>query len=898
MRFYGLTRPRLLVPCLLAAALAWPRTASAQTQIKPRFVIMIDTSGSMTESTGAGNNSCGQTKTKINDAKCVLSKLNDSFGDIEFALGRFKGETCTGTCNWGGDNCASTPTNTLTVENPNRGEMLVAFGPENANDIGEWVDFSCNTCTISTTGALNPELGTGSGTPLAGYIRASRRYLQGGDPIFPGNPISADAFSTCRPYRVIMLTDGAATCGETQAVTVRAIRELHKLGTAGIPEAVMPIDVRTDVIGFGIAAGDGAIEAYAHAGGRADVGGQNEGFYATDEPSLALALSQIVQGSLLVEVCDGVDNDCDGQVDEGFNINQPCDGGDSDLCREGITVCINPTTVGCNDPAGENDVEVCNGIDDDCDGLIDEPPANCPACVFNPEICDGIDNNCNNMIDEGLNRPCGTDVGACTAGTETCVNGNWVGCNATNGTAESCNNVDDDCDGVIDGMTRDCGQPMVGQCQPGQQVCQNGSFGACVGAIGPTQEGCDNIDNDCDGMIDEGVPGLGQPCGTLCGQGTTQCVNGMVVCVGASMGGTEICNNVDDDCDGLIDEGQPSHGPCSTSPGGEPLCTPGTLECVGGTYQCVGGTPTQPEICDCLDNDCDSQTDEGNLCGSGGATCLSAPDCQCALPCDPGEFPCPEGFTCTDSTSPHPGFCVHDRCFGVSCQPTSAGEATVCVDGACVPACSQVNCAPAVCRPADGMCVEDNCNGFPERCTATQFCVNGTCVDDPCAGVSCTSPEYCLGGHCVLSCADVTCGMNQMCVMGVCQDSLCAGVFCPMFQVCNPQSGMCQQSHCLGTTCPPGQACDPLTGNCAEDACLGVHCPSTTQICHNGTCYDPDQILPPDTTQHTYVSAAGSGCTCQAGARGRGGRAPVAALLLLVGVAALLVRRRRRAEVR
>src|SRR5438876_10738382 len=117
MRFHGLTQHRLPLLCCLAtvAALAWPGVASAQTQIKPRFVIMIDTSGSMDDSTGSGNNSCGLSKTKMNDAKCVLSKLNDSFGDIEFALGHFKQTSCSLSagsanhpCNWGTDNCGST----------------------------------------------------------------------------------------------------------------------------------------------------------------------------------------------------------------------------------------------------------------------------------------------------------------------------------------------------------------------------------------------------------------------------------------------------------------------------------------------------------------------------------------------------------------------------------------------------------------------------------------------------------------------------------------------------------------------------------------------------------------------------------------------------------------------
>ena len=89
--------------------------------------------------------------------------------------------------------------------------------------------------------------------------------------------------------------------------------------------------------------------------------------------------------------------------------------------------------------------------------------------------------------------------------------------------------------------------------------------------------------------------------------------------------------------------------------------------------------------------------------------------------------------------------------------------------------------APQICRPSDGHCVEDNCNGFPERCTSAQFCVNGTCIDDPCANVSCTAPEYCSNGTCIRSCADVSCNANEICVLGQCTASPCAGVMCPMY---------------------------------------------------------------------------------------------------------------------
>jgi hypothetical protein len=136
-------------------------------------------------------------------------------------------------------------------------------------------------------------------------------------------------------------------------------------------------------------------------------------------------------------------------------------------------------------------------------------------CVPNgPEICDGVDNDCNGTVDDNLTDTggaCSAGTGACRAdGTEEC-NGGVLECNAVAGTGtdEICDGVDNDCDGTADeNLTRatTCG---VGECSgnTGTETCTAGVWGndTCDPLAGATAEVCDNLDNDCDGEVDECV---------------------------------------------------------------------------------------------------------------------------------------------------------------------------------------------------------------------------------------------------------------------------------------------------------------------------------------------------------------------------------------------------------
>ncbi|MCA9542487.1 MAG: sialidase, partial [Myxococcales bacterium] len=241
----------------------------------------------------------------------------------------------------------------------------------------------------------------------------------------------------------------------------------------------------------------------------------------------------------------------------------------------------------------------------------------------------GVDNNCDGNVDErnpGGGGPCDTGgVGQCGVGVLNCTDGALTCGPVFAQQAEVCDGLDNDCDGTADegnpGGNVDCDTGEQGICASGTLNCEGGNLRCVRNANDLQPESCDGLDNDCDGRVDENIAIVGRPCETgnpgACQTGVFACNAGTQVCVPDHAPLPEICNALDDDCDGSTDEGNPGGDNFCQIPGRLGKCGSGLSACVDGRVQCIGENDPQPEFCDGFDNDCDGQLDEGQLAGVG-----------------------------------------------------------------------------------------------------------------------------------------------------------------------------------------------------------------------------------------------------------------------------------------
>ena len=908
----------------------------------------------------------------------VTNAVNAYSGDIDFGLMTFDFqlcpfnnplcEPCTVNCDNQGNcyfNCLYSdnaftkliPTNWKAqgCNGPGNGARIITPpGTGSSQKLLPWIDgveihkdSGDGVTAFGTTGTpINPELRAEGNTPLAEAITQYRTnyfdVIRNQDPKID-----------CRPYVLVLTTDGAEyanadpNCHGDPAAAALALSQDNPNNP-----------VLTYVIGLSISQMD-----KKQLNDIAVNGGTQTARFANSVADVEAAFADIASASIKYEICNGVDDNCNGLVDEGFDKGAACSIGIGACRRIGIKKC-NQDGSGTECCVDDGNVNTpcqallggvpgplqCSNADNNCNGVPDDQEGGCMGgCKPQPETCNGVDDDCDGIIDDhliDLGQSCGLAIGACKPGTTICVpaqgknfpdpTDHLVCQGAIGPTPEICDGIDNDCDGITDGMLRVCydgsnGTDNVGVCHDGEQKCTVGAWGPCVGEVVPSKEICNGLDDDCNMKVDD-VMGAGTSCcpsmkcgvGT-CVAGTQQCSGGGLQCVGGQGPEPEICDGLDNDCNGKVDDVANLGKPCvamNACPGvvacdvphksivcqpsgncmgmngcnndpllGKPCgnakmlplpCKAGAWVCKGGKLECAGEVTPSIEVCDGIDNNCDGQTDNGATCPTN-FTCYQG---RCDPNCMNTEFPCPGGFS---SQTVHGAcLCVPDRTCNPACVAPEFCDST---SGKCVDPCAGVKCPDA--QMCDhGLCYGCEKFGCPVACTRCDGATHA-CIDDKCCNVQCAKPTFCdpKSGACVATC-EQGCPSGQRCDNGACVGDPCFGKHCAEGYACDPKSGACAMNSCAFMTCSAHLVC--CTGQngaaqCTADPCEATVCPDLS-VCHVNplTCQASCDVIE---ARNEVVGAGGGlfGCSTT----GRSG-SPWQGLALLIVALALARRRARR----
>ncbi len=557
------------------------------------------------------------------------------------------------------------------------------------------------------------------------------------------------------------------------------------------------------------------------------------------------------------EICENdIDDDCDGDTDEGCNYCQTdadCD--DGKPCT--FNLCLDQECHYPNVPPGTScsDGDLCT-VDDACDG---------DQCVGTDRNCAGYDGQCTLGSCDPLTGECGAinkDDGTPCEDGNLCTQDDACQAGVCVGTPKACDDNDsctqDSCD-PADGRCVNTRIPRPGEeGPPGDPTCQNGldddcdgytdenDLASCIGCV--TDADCDDhnpcTNDTCMGMICENVK---VPDSTTCDDGL-YCTVGDVCTDGVCGGSARDCSGEAGPCeDGVCVEDEDN---CTARPKADGTPCDDGLYCTVGD-QCSSGSCVLGGDRDCADQDSctsDACDEAANSCTHTrvpipGAEGLAKPgscgngiddDCDALTDMDdPDCIECTQDDECDDGNQ-----CTADTCTGGTCDNTAEPDGTTCNDG-------------QYCTVND-QCTSGSCGGTLRDCSlAADQCNDGTCdeVNDACIpqpkadGTSCSDGQYCTtGDRCVSGgCLGFgrDCTDTDPCTVDGCDE---ASDQCTHTVVENP-----------GAEGPPGQSncqngldddCDGLTDyledpncyDCQNDADCNDNNPCTADTCSIGVC--------------------------------------------------------------
>jgi hypothetical protein len=519
------------------------------------------------------------------------------------------------------------------------------------------------------------------------------------------------------------------------------------------------------------------------------------------------------------DACDGVDANCDGATDEAFvgvacdvtNAFGTCPG--TQVCAAGVVSC------GGTEPAGE----VCDGVDQDCNGETDEAtcddadPCTTDACL-GTDGCENVAKDCDDG-DACTTDGCDAATGDCTHEAVVCDDGD--ACTTDSCDSESgCVAAPVVCDDQNACTTDSC--DTVTGCETTPLVCDDGD--ACTTDSCDSESGCVAAPVVCDDQ---------NACTTDSCDSQAGCVAAAVSCDDGDACTTDSCDTVVgcetaavvcDDQNACTTDSCDSESGCVAAP---VSCDDGDA-CTTDSCDTQTGCEAAPVVCDdqnaCTTDSCDTETgceavpvscDDGDAC--------TTDSCDTQTGCETAPVNCDDQNACTTDSCDSETGCVT--------APVSCDDNDVCTTDSCD---TQTGCeaVPVDCDDGDA-CTTDSCDSETGCVTAPVSCDDGdACTTDSCdsesgcetAPVSCDDGDACTTDSCDSETGCETAPLN-------CDDGdACTTDSCNTETGCETEPVVCADDDaCTTDSCNTETGCETAPLNCDDgDACTTDSCNTET----------------------------------------------------------------------